>query len=376
MASEARELPFMAALPRIIFVLGKGGVGRSTVSAALGVHLAERGERVLVLEWALADCIGPWFGAPPAGPNPVEIAPRLSVTNFALDEALRAYFVDHLHLGFVYRRIIRARPVAQLLEVASGLAEMFFLGELWWLTTLAEKEAGLHFDRIVVDAPATGHGASLLDVPATLAQMRVAGLLETETRRVVDMMADPLRTGALIVSLPEPLVIDETLELVPRVTERLGRSPLALIINRSAATLAPDAHPSWLAPLAAQLSHYKGRNEAETPSPVPQRWAEAKTPSPSPRKGDEARTPSPFPRKGDESRTPSPLPGERAGVRGPPADSAATLASLYAELHAAVAAERGLRRAIPFPALSIAEQPGRAPLDVVRAVARCLEDAP
>jgi anion-transporting ArsA/GET3 family ATPase len=329
MSRELQGRVFATALPRIIFVLGKGGVGRSTAAAALGVLLAERGERVLVLEWALADCIGPWFGAAPAGPNPVEIAPRLSVTNFELEEALRAYFVDHLHLGFVYRRIIRSRPVAQLLEVASGLAEMFFLGELWWLTTLAEKEAGLHFDRIVVDAPATGHGASLLDVPATLSGMRIAGLLETETRRVVDMMSDPLRTGAVVVSLPEPLVVDETLELVPRITERLGRPPLALVVNRSAEALASDAHPAWLAALSSQLS-------------------------------------------GPSKESPSPLPGERAGVRGQFAGSAAAFGSLYAELHARVAVERELRRSVSFPVLSIAELPGRTPLEVVREVARCL----
>jgi anion-transporting ArsA/GET3 family ATPase len=255
-APNPDQVPLLTgvSLPRVTFVLGKGGVGRSSVAAALGLLLSERGQRVLVLEWAVDDVIGPWFGAPPAGPTPVEVAPGLSVANFALDEALRAYFVDHLHLGFVYRSTIRARPVAQLLEVASGLAEMFFLGELWWLTTLAEREAGLRFDRIIVDAPATGHAASLLDVPATLLKMGAGGLLETETRRVADMLADPVRTGALVVSLPEPLVVDETLELLPRVSARLGRAPLALLVNRSASEIVDVERPPWLDGLGGQLS--------------------------------------------------------------------------------------------------------------------------
>src|SRR5512140_255478 len=241
-----------AAWPRIVFVLGKGGVGRSTAAAALGLVAAERGERVLVVEWAVADAIGPWFGARAVGAAPEEIAPGLSVSNFALDEALRAYFVDHLHVGFLYRHVIRTRPVARMLDVAPGLAEMLFLGQLWWLVTLAEREANLHFDRVVVDAPATGHGASLLDVPATLAAMGAAGLLAVETRRVVELMADPARVGAIVVSLPEPLVVDETLELVPRVTDRLGRPPLALVVNRSAAGLV-DGDP-WLPALVAPMS--------------------------------------------------------------------------------------------------------------------------
>lgn len=219
-----------ANLPRIVFVFGKGGVGRSTMAAALAMMCAARGERVLVLEWAIADPIGPWFGAPVAGPTPLPVAPGVAIANFTLDDALRAYFVDHLHLGIVYRSVIRARSVARMLEIAPGLAEMFFLGELWWLTTLAEHERGLAFDRIIVDAPATGHGASLLDVPATLETMPLAGLLELETYRVTSLMADPERAGSIVVSLPESLVVDETLELVPR----LPREPLALVINRSA----------------------------------------------------------------------------------------------------------------------------------------------
>ncbi|MGE5185208.1 MAG: ArsA-related P-loop ATPase [Acidobacteriota bacterium] len=227
-------------------MLGKGGVGRSTIAAALATAAAARGERALIVEWAVADPIAPWFGAPAAGATPTAIAPRISVCNFTLDYALRAYFVDHLHVGLVYRRVIRARPVARLLEVAPGLAEMFFLGQLWWLVTLAEREAGFAFERIIVDAPATGHGTSLLDIPAKLAGMGAAGMLAVETRRVVELMADPARTGAIVVSLAEPLVVDETLELVPRVRERLGRAPLALVVNRSAAGIA-EADDGWLA---------------------------------------------------------------------------------------------------------------------------------
>jgi anion-transporting ArsA/GET3 family ATPase len=287
--------------PRIVFVFGKGGVGRSTVAAAMGLHLAEGGERVLILEWAVADTIGPWFATAPSGSTYTEIAPRLHVTNFSLDEALRAYFVDHLHVGPIYRHVIRARTVARMLDVAPGLAEMFFLGQLWWLITLAKREAGLHFDRIIVDAPATGHGTSLLDVPSTLAAMGTAGLLAVETRRVVDMLADPDRTGALVVALPEPLVVDETLELMPRVAARLGHPPLAVIINRSVATIATD-EPIWPTALSAI--------------------------------------------------------------------SRAALGAIHDELCAHAAVERDLRARLAAPVISVPDQPGRAPLDVVHAAAR------
>ncbi len=242
-------------LPRIVFVVGKGGVGRSTVSTGLGLMLAERGERVLVLEWTVAEVIAPWFDEPPAGTAPVEVAPRLSVANYRLEEALRAYFVDHLHLRLFYRHVVDGAAMRRLIEAAPGVAELLFLGQLWWLTSLAEKEAGLAFDRIVVDAPATGHGASLLDMPMTLASMGATGLLGREVERVTTMMRDAAWTGALVVSLPEELAVEETLELVPRATRGMGRPPLALLVNRSVTRVMSDEErPSWLGALREHLS--------------------------------------------------------------------------------------------------------------------------
>jgi anion-transporting ArsA/GET3 family ATPase len=247
----------LAPLPRVVFVLGKGGVGRSTVAASLGSALAARGERVLIVEWTVAEPIAPWFGLPPAGVTPREIEPGLSVANYELAWGLRAYFVDHLHLRRFYQHVIDGAPVRRLIEAAPGIAELMFLGQLWWLSTLAADEAGLCFDRIVVDAPATGHGASILRLPATLDSLGATGLLALEAGRVRAMMSDPAWTGAIVVALPEELAVEETLELVPKATRDLGRAPLAVLINRSVASLgaigprdAPDA-PGALASLAS-----------------------------------------------------------------------------------------------------------------------------
>jgi anion-transporting ArsA/GET3 family ATPase len=237
--------------PRIVFVLGKGGVGRSTVSAALGLAAARRGHRVLVLGWTIADPIAPWFGLEPAGTSPVMIAPRLSIATYSLDEALRAYFVDHLHLARFYRRVVHGRAVRALVDATPGIAELLFLGTLWWLTTLAPEEAGLTFDRVIVDAPATGHGASILDMPETLGKMRAAGLLGREIQRVTGMMHDPEWTGAVIVATPEDLAIEESAELLPRAARAMGRPLRAAFVNRAVARLLEEGS---IAPLATQLS--------------------------------------------------------------------------------------------------------------------------
>ncbi len=243
------------ALPRATFVLGKGGVGRSTVAAALGLELARRGRRACVFGWTVEDPIGPWFGAPPAGLTPAEVAPGLSVANYRLEDTLELYFVGHLRLPRFHRHVIRSRHVRELIDAAPGLAEVFFVGHVWWLTTLAEKEAGLRFDHVIVDAPATGHGVSLLDLPAVLASLRASGLVAVETERITAMMSDPASTGTVIVTLAEELAEEETAELVPRVTQRMGRPPLGILVNRSAAHLAGALHRrDWLDELFVRLS--------------------------------------------------------------------------------------------------------------------------
>jgi len=81
--------------------------------------------------------------------------------------------------------------------------------------------------------------------------MGASGMMGREVDRVVALMKDPALTGAVVVSLPEPLVMAETVELVPRITDRFGRAPLALLINRSATALADASPPpGWLQTLA------------------------------------------------------------------------------------------------------------------------------
>jgi hypothetical protein len=243
-----------APLPRVLFVLGKGGVGRSTVSAALASMFAARGERSLVFEWTIAEPIAPWFGLPPAGLDPVEVQPGMLVMSYRLDQVLRQYFVDHLGLPRFYTHVVDGPYLRQLIEAAPGIGELMFMGHVWWLTTLAEKEAGLRVDHVIVDAPATGHGASLLHLPATLAAMKPTGLLATEVLRVVGMMRDPAVTGTVVVTLAEELAAEETMELVPRATHDLGRPPLFAIVNRTVSGSLGDTPPAWLGALADQLS--------------------------------------------------------------------------------------------------------------------------
>ncbi len=241
----------MTKIPRVLFVLGKGGTGRTSVAAALGACFAARGENTLIVEWTIAEAIAPWFGQPPAGHQARALAPRLSAMNFSLDETLREYFVGHLRLRLLHDVVIANRHVQRLIHAGPGIAEVLFCGRLFWLTALARQEIGADYQRIVVDAPASGHGAPLIAMPQTLAAFDVAGLLALESERVTKMFADPDWTGALVVTLADELAAEETMEVLRRVRRDLGRAPIALVVNRSVdCFLSGEPEPRWLAELA------------------------------------------------------------------------------------------------------------------------------
>jgi hypothetical protein len=226
-------------LPPVVFVLGKGGVGRSTVAAGLAAGLTARGERVLIAQWGVSDAIAPWFDQPPAGYDPVALAPGLDTMNFSAEAALEQYFVEHLGMRTFYRTVVANRHVRQLTRAAPGLEELMFLGTLMWLTTLARAERGWSYDHVIVDPPAIGHAVSLLAIPHTTGMLGLGGLLAAECKRVAAMLADPARSAALVVTTPEELAVEETLEFWPRIAHELGRSPLAAIVNRSVHRLGP-----------------------------------------------------------------------------------------------------------------------------------------
>lgn len=223
----------MTRLPPLVFVLGKGGVGRSTIAAALGVACAARGERTLMVQWTVSDAISRWFDHAPAGHNEVELARNLSTMSFSAQAAMREYFVDHLHLGLLYRAVVSNRQVQRATRAVPGMEELWFLGRLMWLVTLAKDERGWSYDRVIVDAPALGHGISLFAVPGSATALGLGGLMAGECARVSALLADSTRSAALMVTTAEELAVDETLELWPRVVHELGRAPIACVLNRA-----------------------------------------------------------------------------------------------------------------------------------------------
>lgn len=220
---------------RLVFFLGKGGVGRTTLATSFAQTCALRGEKTLIVQWALQDSVSSLFARSMAGHDSSPIGENLWTMNFSPDEAIREYFIDHLKLKLIYNLVIENKHVQRLIHAAPGVQELFFLGRLFWLVCLSEEIRGTRFDRIVVDAQATGHGVSLFTIAPTIAQFGMTGPLATECDRVAQMLSDKSLVGCALVTLPEELPVEETLEFLPRLTNDLGRPPNMLFVNRSIA---------------------------------------------------------------------------------------------------------------------------------------------
>jgi anion-transporting ArsA/GET3 family ATPase len=217
---------------RLVIVTGKGGTGKTTVAAALAVAAAQRGLRVLVAEVGgdsqLPRLIDP--AAPAVGYEERAIAPGITAIRIDPFAALTEYLGLQIRVPGLVERVVRNQAFHQLLDASPGWRELITLGKVWHLEQMRDAR-GPRYDRIVVDAPATGHGVTLLDVPRVVVSTVRAGPLRHHTERVEALLADPERTLLLPVSLAEELPCRETVSLVERVRAGLSVHVDRVIVN-------------------------------------------------------------------------------------------------------------------------------------------------
>jgi anion-transporting ArsA/GET3 family ATPase len=215
---------------RLLIVTGKGGVGKSTVCAALALIASRRGKRVLVCEVNARERVAPLLGAPPAGPTAREALPLLHTVNVRPRDAMREYGLTVLKFRSIYDAVFENRVVRFFLRAIPSLAELVMLGKI--LNEVRVEEAGQpRWDLVVLDAPATGHAVQLLHVPATLLDTVAPGPLRRDARWMNDLLVDPRTTALSIVTLPEEMPVNEAIELDSAVRGVLGIPRGALIVN-------------------------------------------------------------------------------------------------------------------------------------------------
>jgi anion-transporting ArsA/GET3 family ATPase len=184
----------------------------------------------------------------PVGYPEREIGPGLYAIRIDPYEALAEYLGIEIGLPGLVHRVVTHRGFRQLMEASPGWRDLIALGKVWHLERARDARGATRFDLIVVDAPATGHGVTFLDVPRVVISAVRAGPLRHHTEQVEALLRDPRRTLVLPVSLAEELPVRETLTLVTRVRE-LGLPIDRVVINGRRERPVPEA----LGDLAAQL---------------------------------------------------------------------------------------------------------------------------
>src|SRR5512139_1692771 len=215
---------------RLLIVTGKGGVGKSTVSAALALLAARAGKRVLVCEVNAQERVAPLLGAAPAGPRVREALPGLFTVNVTPQEAMREYGLMVLRFRTIYEAVFENRLVRYFLKAVPSLAELVMLGKI--LNEVRSEERGRpRWDLVVVDAPATGHAVQLLRVPGALVDTVPAGPLRHDAQWMQALLVDPAITALAIVTLPEEMPVNEAIELDAQVRGVLGIPRGGLFVN-------------------------------------------------------------------------------------------------------------------------------------------------
>jgi len=236
---------------QLLVITGKGGVGKTTVAATLGRILATKGDRVLLLEVDPRESLHELFDVPPSGGEVVEIEPGLYLQNVdpraVLDELVR----DHLRLELIAGRIIASPVYQHFAEGAPGLKELAVLQHA--LRMLSGESRVPEVTRVIIDAPATGHGVSMLAAPRVVSEVIRDGPVGKLAGELADATRDPDRFGVVVTTLAEEMPVQETIELARSLKKRLSLSPELLVINELYPPLddtSPADEPSGDGPIA------------------------------------------------------------------------------------------------------------------------------
>ena len=198
---------------RLVVVTGKGGTGKSTVSAALALAAARRGKKVLVCEVTVRERVADFFGKPPSGTKIHELLPNLYSVHVRPREAMREYALMTIKYETLYKLAFENAAARYFLAAAPSLAEIVMLGKVWWHAAHDMERGRLRWDLVILDAPATGHGLTFLTVPEVFLRLVNEGPLARDMRGMQSLLGDPAQCSVCVVTLPEEMPANEAIEL-------------------------------------------------------------------------------------------------------------------------------------------------------------------
>ena len=220
----------------LLYVTGKGGVGKTTVAATLGMLAAERGRRTIVCEVAEQDRVSRAFAREGVREEAeVQLTDNLWATTIdpqkALEEWLGRQLGGAVGAGAM-RTLLRSSAFQYFVAAAPGAKELITIARVWELAQEKRWDrSNRTYDLVVVDAPASGHGVAMLTTPRTFGEIARVGPIRRQAGRVSELLSDGRRTGYLAVALPEEMPVTETLELGGKLRDAVGLGLDAIIVN-------------------------------------------------------------------------------------------------------------------------------------------------
>jgi anion-transporting ArsA/GET3 family ATPase len=215
---------------RLIFVTGKGGVGKSTVAAALALASARRGLRTLLAETSSQARLQRAFGRRGRLLEEVELSPLLSGVSIDPELAMQEYL--EIRMGAVGRAIGSSKPFQAISMATPGMREMQTMAKIWQLAHPDRPgSGGPPYDVVVVDAPSTCQAIGLLRTPRTFASLARVGPVANGARKIAAMVDEPAFTGFVAVTTPQKAAVAEMLLLRDALAAD-GLSLSAVVLNR------------------------------------------------------------------------------------------------------------------------------------------------
>jgi anion-transporting ArsA/GET3 family ATPase len=215
---------------RFVIVTGKGGVGKTTVSAAEAVAITAKGKRVLVAMCNAKERLSVMLGVPPIGPEVAPVGRNMWAVNIDPERALDEYGVMVLHSRALYKTLFDNRYVKAFLRAVPGMQEWAMLGKAWWHTTEKLPNGSFKYDVVILDAPATGHGLDMLRVPKVILDVAPHGLLRRDAERAWMLFCDAKTSSIVLVTAPEEMPTSETIELA-RALGEMGLPIGRVVVN-------------------------------------------------------------------------------------------------------------------------------------------------
>src|SRR6478609_1720226 len=217
----------------VLYVTGKGGVGKTTVAAALGLAAARTGRRTIVCEVAEQDRMSRAFARHGVRPEmEIELAQDLWAVTIDPQRALEEWLAKQLGGGPALRLLGHSHAFQYFVAAAPGAKELITIAKIWELAQAQRWDRhNRSYDLVVVDAPASGHGIGMLTTPRTFAEIARVGPIRRQAYKVSEMLADPERTGYVAVALPEEMPVNETIELEDKVRRAVGLGLDLIVVN-------------------------------------------------------------------------------------------------------------------------------------------------